>query len=897
MNKKLKRSFTWLHHPKWLSLGMALIILFTSLLNSNVVMADSLDEMIPQDSQSEANYNKYGVSHYSFQTVAKDRHFWQVGAKAQDGIVRAFDAMLSMVFLANVMIAKFTNYVIREAFTFSFMDELIDAIGEMIQNITGIKNGMITSGSFWDTMGGMLVMITVGYILYLMARGRIIDGFSQAVSFVLALLVSIAFFSQAATFLKFSNSLVTSIGDSIYVSLAKTTGLKTNAQDGVTIISEQVWEELVLRPYTMLQFDDSKIGEKDPQLLDKVLTTAAFSDEREEALKEAVTKYPKVEQERSASQAIIVLFNMLFSIVILGLFSFWSISTIFMRLKTLIHAAIMSITLLASLLPGREAGVSVLRTQFIKLISTLIMTAMTMIFLHFSLVFGHLVYEIVAVKSNKGWFAGMFMEAIAIFMVFKYRSEINGVFSKAAGVIPQMPKQKSTVLDSVQRNITRSIYNGATNKVTGMFNRREHEGVPRSFNPSSITRADNNLNDATSASMMLRYQREKQAAEDVAVENGEPVQYTPFVNKVNENLRNGTTNPFRGMDKEWKDEKTRMKEIKDDGGDVKQAILSQGVREDMNEQEVAATVYGNENAIRKASTFMVQRPQRAVDQMQRVKLLNRNRKLQTAVDDFCMIQLFDRYKVEYKQAVDTSNMTDQPVQHTDFVKEMNARFKESGLSTNQKINDTMLVRSGRVSIASKFEGMEEFKTYKMQLLQANEAFRKVNVPQEGIVAPGLQVRVAAPANPKTILKSLPPMPNSQIQATAQTMEQKAAVLLNVKRSVETQFAPKSLNFNNQELKAKMDDSVGRLKAGMRPEDVKINVDAETNQRVAVKLKGKISTEVTDGLQGELKHLKTMQRARTAPVNSEVENVSQQIQRKARSARTESLKAKPSGDES
>lgn len=42
-----------------------------------------------------------------------------------------------------------------------------------------------------------------------------------------------------------------------------------------------------------------------------------------------------------------------------------------------------------------------------------------------------------------------------------------------------------------------------------------------------------------------------------------------FVNKVNENFRNGIINLFCGMDKEWKDEKMWLKEIKDDGGDVK----------------------------------------------------------------------------------------------------------------------------------------------------------------------------------------------------------------------------------------------------------------------------------------------------------------------------------------
>lgn len=94
------------------------------------------------------------------------------------------------------------------------------------------------------------------------------------------------------------------------------------------------------------------------------------------------------------------------------------------------------------------------------------------------------------------------------------------MFSKATGVIPQIPKAKSTVVDAFQRNVTRTLYNTAANKVSGIFNSKEREGVPSTFNPSSLSKASTVLNDATSSSMMLRYQREKQAAESIATESG-----------------------------------------------------------------------------------------------------------------------------------------------------------------------------------------------------------------------------------------------------------------------------------------------------------------------------------------------------------------------------------------
>lgn len=50
----------------------------------------------------------------------------------------------------------------------------------------------------------------------------------------------------------------------MYSMLAKTTGLNTDPNNGVGTISEQVWNELVVRPYTMLQFDDPDVQKKGP---------------------------------------------------------------------------------------------------------------------------------------------------------------------------------------------------------------------------------------------------------------------------------------------------------------------------------------------------------------------------------------------------------------------------------------------------------------------------------------------------------------------------------------------------------------------------------------------------------------------------------------------------------
>ncbi|CAM4048284.1 CD3337/EF1877 family mobilome membrane protein [Paenibacillus alkaliterrae] len=872
-------------------LGVLIAFVFCFIVPVSVSYASSLDEMIPNcpkndpscSNQNTALYNKFGVSKYAFQTVQPERSFWNVGAKATDSINSIYDHSLSMLFLLGVQITRFFNFIVREAFTFSYMDTFIDGIAGMIKNLTGVSGGFMGRG-LWNSMFGVFASATLLYMLWQVIRLRFLDTVQTAVSFLLAVVVALTFFSQAGTILKFFNAAATELGDTMYTALAVPAGLNQSSSDGITVVTEQVWMNLVMRPYTMLQYDKADLYETDPATVQKILNTDPYSEARDKALKDVQDKYPAVGKIRSDEQMVILVCNALFGLLILGLLSFWSLATIFIRLKLLIHAAFMSVTLLASLLPGREAGLSVVRGQFVKLIGISLTTTITFFFLDLSIVMGHMAFNIVYNTAKAGWFVAMLVEAIIIVVVFKYRTELGSVFSKAAGVIPMPQKAKSTVMDAVQRNVTRSVYSKAGTAVSGMFNRKEPEGVPSTFNPNSIHKAGDNLNDATNASMQLRYQREKDSAEQLSSESGQPVQYTPYVQRVNENLKNGTKNPFRGMDKEWKEEKTRLKGIKDDGGDVKQSILTQGVNEVMNDQQVAATMYSNENAIRQASTFMVNRPKRAVEQMQRAGTLNKNRKLETSIDDFCMIEIFERYKVEYKQAIDTANATGEPVKHSDFVKGMESRFKQASLSTTQQVNKKMLSRNGRISVASQFHNMPEFRQKRDDLLSANAAFMKATSPKEGVQILAPAVTSSAPISTSGLAKLLPAVPTAStkldipLTVTATPQVQASFDMLRVK-------LPDNLKKSMDDAKAGLSRAVSALEPGERFE-----VDTVAKTAVLINMQQTVSAKVSTDLNTVSKELEVMRRASgtkltEAAVNTKNKEIEQKVTKKAQTTRT------------
>ncbi|WP_336788361.1 CD3337/EF1877 family mobilome membrane protein [Paenibacillus sp. MMO-177] len=852
--------------------------------------AGSMDEMIPQCPKGDASctnkseFSNIGASHYAFQTAQEKKSFWNLSGKANDYINSFYDTTLSSFFLIGVQITRFFSFIVREAFTFSYFNYFIDAVAVMITNLTGVSNGRIGVG-LWGSLFGIFASFTLLYMLWQLVRIRFLDTLQTAITFLLVLVISLSFFSQAAIFMKFINDGAAEIGGDIYTALAKPGGLSPSTSQGITTMTDQVWLELIVKPYEMLQFDDSGMYENDKATLMKVLKTNPNSDDRNKALLDLKTKYPAVGMIRSAEQIVILLCASILGSIILGLMSYWAVMTIYTRMKFIIHASIMSITLLASLLPGRAAGLNVIRGQFIKLIGLGISTATTFFFLDLSLVMGHMSFDILYNKANAGWFVSMVVEAIMVVVVFKFRNEIGSVFSKAVGAIPMPQRAKNSVLDAVQRNVTRSIYNKAGESIGGMFNRKEAEGVPASFNPSAISRANDSVNDATTASMQLRYQREKDASEQLATSSGEPVQYTPYVQRVNENLQNNAKNPFRGMDKEWKEEKNRLKAVKEDGGDLKQAILSRGVQEGMNDQQVAATMYSNENAIRQASTFMVNRPKQAVNQMQRAGTLNKNRRLETSVDDFIMNDLFTRYRAEHNQAVQQSTTTGDPIKHTPFVNAMDQRFKAAGLITTPKINATMLSRKGRIGYASFFQSMPEYTQKRDTLLRANEAFMKASTPALGaqlITPTNVPFKAIGPISTSEVQSKMPSLPNAMDRRTI-------APHVHVSAPLNT-----TVDLTKVTLPTTLKDAINISVAGLNKSvpGVQASDYAGLSDVEIKEIKEAVSDDLTTHLHTMNKQLKVMSNAhgsRVSEVDATMNALANKVKKNANEARSKKIK--------
>ncbi|ALS10031.1 hypothetical protein ABE82_26880 (plasmid) [Paenibacillus peoriae] len=848
--------------------ALIVLLLFTvfSMTSSSVVHADVVDDLIPTDN-SGANYTD-PASKYQIETVNPERGALELTEKAKDTTNSVWDLIISFFFMISIYCTKFFVFIAQEAFEFKYFNLIVDVVAEVVQNVTGVRLGGWGNG-LWGSFIGVFVQFTIVYVLYLMVKGRFLDGMSSILSFVITLVIILGFFSNLGPFIKGVNGFGQDLNNSLYTSFTSSQTDNSNAgvgqylnnphksgKGGIYQFSIELWTEIVERPYQMMQFGKIDVA---PEILKNVLKTEPDSEERTEQLKIAEDKYSDVGKPRTLSKVGIVLMNGLLSGLILFCFCYFAITSLITRCKALYQAGMMSITLFAALFPGKGGGISALQPQFTKLISSLLNAVVAMVFLDLSLVLGHGVFLVVQ-KFTSSWFVSLFIEAVVIFAGFLFRHDMAAFLVRK--VNPQggmeVPQKKPSVMAyAFKRKISDGIYDRTVGKAFSTVlggNKAAHKiGVPRKFNPLAMNHANKNVDDATAASMSLRYHNEKETAEQVAASTGEPVQYTPFVSKVNENLENGMKNPFRGLDKEWKAEKERMAAIKADGGNMKDAVLSKGIQPGMNDQQVASVMYGNENSIKQTTAFFRDRPMEALQQIKNAKKLNTNPKVKNAMDDFSMMHLYKRYKQDQRDSVQRARETGEPIQQTPFVLDMNNRFKAAGLQNSHQIRTAMKNSKSREAILPHFTGMPEFKNQQGKLMDANESLTNLTKSNRltSSTAAVKPVSIHGPLQPKAREQILRQVSGPKVDTI------KVPYRAHIAPEVRTDLDMSKVKVNDSKLQSVMRDKsveVKRLMGAEGNQPLRVVNSKQVQLEQALKIKSKLTSEVTEAIRTEKKSM-------------------------------------------
>lgn len=710
-----------------LQVKAAFIITCFSLLLSFVFLpapasASAIGNIVPSDG-SGSNYNDYPLDHYNIETHTPERGMFEIVDKAQDATNNFWDTAFSIGFLIHAFVAKIFIFLAQEALEFSYFNILIDLVANIVKDVTGISKGNWGTG-LWGSFLPVFIELMIVYLMYLLLRSRLLDVVSQVTSFIMVLVLIMAFFSFLGPTLKYINNAVGDI-NRFAVSTVTTGSTSGSPESSVRQLSSEVWNQVVIRPYTLLQFDTVQV---DPSTLSSVLSAAPGSDERSAALEAAAQKYPGVQQARIPAKALMLLLNGFLSGFIIVFYIYLAVMTIGTRILAIVRSAITSITLFAAMLPGKGVGITVIQQQIGGVLVAAVSTVLYMFFLSFTLVLGQGLYTAVF-NQTSSWLIAIILQVLLLGVILwqakRKKGHFKNPYSKNNNSNSEKAKKPSIISRTFQRRAGNDLYDKTLGRpsLLGHSNLRSNR-VPRGFNSLGILNNGKNVNDAVATSMMLRYQREKEAAEKHSSETGAPLMYSPFVEQVHNNLQNGVKNPFKGLDKAWNMESERLAAVKRSGGNLKDAVLTQGVQPHMNDEQVAETMYRNEYSINQARTFMDERPKEAMQQIKSAKKLVKSDQMEQSVDRFAFDQMYTRYNKERMDSVNAAKASGEPIKYTPFVENMNERFKQAGLQSAAEIKAAMNDKSKRADLMVHFTGMEEFQNTKGKLYAANEKYRK-----------------------------------------------------------------------------------------------------------------------------------------------------------------------------
>lgn len=340
------------------------------------------------------------------------------------------------LFMTNVMIG-----VLNSAYDTNIINALVDKVDDTIKSIAGISNGKFNSKGLFGGFLGIITVTVAIYTLYqVVVKRASISAFSGLLKSLVALTVSLWFFTNYPTIIKGLNTITVQASGLILSGSMKVE--KNGNINDVTIkekMNDNIFNVFVHKPYLMLQYgtiDQSKIGN------DRVLSLLSKkpdSDKRKEIAIQEVTEkgnqmltYTYL-QKRMNFLSVMTIANAISSIpvfllaICLYLFQFWF----------LVIAMIAPFALLWSAVPNQFG---VLKRYFFELSVPLVLkmgvSALALV------IFGltEVIYSINAGSNGTtlSYILSSLIQGLLLLTMFLLRKRIFSIFVIGSSIIKNM---------------------------------------------------------------------------------------------------------------------------------------------------------------------------------------------------------------------------------------------------------------------------------------------------------------------------------------------------------------------------------------------------------------------------------------------------------------------------
>lgn len=425
------------------------------------VGAEMMDTLLPQDTEQktegkvELEYNEYKLSSYIMDTKLEDSEASDMMPWGwDDGIQKQMDQSLSVlnstIWGLNKVFGNIVGVLVSESYNYDVISNFSNEIGKTIQSIAGFGPGGFSNNGIWPYLVTLMVCIMAIWAAYVgiveRATSKAMGGILKSIA---VLVLSLAFFTSADTFLNAINKSVSEVqNDILSFSISAATPEILNENEGIATMRNQIFNLMIKYPWLLLEFgttDEEAIEsewDKSGSRIGAILSNSPLSGERLDAVTYEVedlnntSMTPRAQTDRFMILILTIVMNVIMGVILLML----SGSLILYQILVLVFAIFSPLALLFGLIPAfsntaKNVMMKLAHAFYMKIAIAFLMT------IYFSI--SSMVYN--AMDPEEGYILLFSIQIICTVAVWIKRNEIMNIIT--------VPFRKSTMSSNIGQNL------------------------------------------------------------------------------------------------------------------------------------------------------------------------------------------------------------------------------------------------------------------------------------------------------------------------------------------------------------------------------------------------------------------------------------------------------------
>ncbi|WP_221568667.1 CD3337/EF1877 family mobilome membrane protein [Alkalihalobacillus sp. TS-13] len=210
-------------------------------------------------------YNEYPTNRYRLETyvdTSDDWKPWNWGDGVEHSFYLQLMEMVNTIWTYNIIFSSFIIKVVQEAFKLNFISDVIDIIGEAVQNIAGFGPGGFTKQGIWPLLLTFILTLTGTWAAYVgMIKRESSRAWGGLLSTLIIFVFALGFFSNTGKILGGLNDWSSNLQSEVLAISASIVDPEAsyNKEEAIATIHNQLFDLMVKKPYLLMQYGTTDV--------------------------------------------------------------------------------------------------------------------------------------------------------------------------------------------------------------------------------------------------------------------------------------------------------------------------------------------------------------------------------------------------------------------------------------------------------------------------------------------------------------------------------------------------------------------------------------------------------------------------------------------------------------